>query len=110
MNLWPQALQTKHSVVIVDCAPWRELMGQHTPRAASPVEIQNGVDQLLHVHRSGSAAGLGCWNQRFYELPLLIRQVTWIWSPFHILLYRLKTSKIVTFHTRSKRPVGKSTE
>jgi len=75
MNLRPQALQTKQPVVIVNGAPRRKLVGQHTPGTAGPVQIENAIDYLLHAYLSRATAGLGWGNQRFYELPLLIRQI-----------------------------------
>jgi len=91
MNLRPHALQTKQTVVIVDGAPRWKLVRQHTPGTAGAVQIENAIDNFLHAHLSRSTAG-PCWgNQGFYELPLLIRQIAWIWRPFHIILYRQKT-------------------
>ena len=101
MNLRPQAVQTKHAIVVVDRAPGRELMRHHTPRAAGSVQIQNSVDYLSHINRPRSTAAFGRRDQRFNELPLFIRQIAGIWYPFHILLYRLKTRTMDTFHTRS---------
>ncbi len=90
MNLRPHALQTKQPVVIMDGAPRRKLVRQHTPRTAGTVQIENAIDNFLHAHLSRATAGLGWGNQGFYELPLLIRQIAWIWRPFHIILYRQK--------------------
>ena len=67
-----------------------------------PVQIENAVDYLLHAHLSRTTGGSGWRNQRFYKLPLLIRQIAWIWCSFHILLYRLKINKITTSYTRSE--------
>lgn len=92
MNLRPHALQTKQPVVIVDGAPRRKLVRQHTPGTAGTVQIENAIDNFLHAHLSRATAGLGWGNQGFYELPLLIRQIAWIWRPFHIILYRQKTA------------------
>jgi len=102
MNLWPNTLQTKEPVVIVHGSPRWKLVRQHTPRTARSVKIKDGVNHLLHVYGAGAAAGLGWRNQSFYELPLLIRKIAWIWRPFHILLHRLRTTGTPTFHTRSK--------
>jgi hypothetical protein len=92
VNLRPHALQMKQPVVIVDGAPRRKLVRQHTPGTAGTVQIENAIDNFLHAHLSRATAGLGWGNQGFYELPLLIRQIAWIWRPFHIILYRQKTA------------------
>ena len=80
------------------------LMGskRNAPGTTGPVQIENAVDYLPRARLSRRTAGSGWWNQRFYELPLLVRQIAWISCSFHILLYRLKTNKITTSHTRSK--------
>ena len=103
MNLRPQTLQTKQPAVIVDSTPGRKLVRQHSPGTAGSAEVENGVDYFLHAYRSWATARLGWRNQGFYELPLLIRQIAWIWCPFHILLYRQKTAK-QTLLTHALRP------
>lgn len=102
MNLRPQTLQAKHAAVVMHGAPGRELMCDHAPRAAHPVQIQNRIDYLSHIDLARSAAGFGWWYHWFNELPLLIRQVAGIWCSFYILSYRLKNRKLTTSHTRSK--------
>jgi hypothetical protein len=102
MNLRPQTLQTKQTVVIVNRTPGWKLMRQHTPRTTGSIEVEDGVDYFLHADRARPTAGFGWWNKWFYELPLLIRQIAWIWCPFHIYLYRLKTA-IYTLFTHALR-------
>lgn len=100
MNPRPHTFQAKAAVVIVDRAPGRELMGQHAPGAACPAEVQDSVDDLTHVNLTRATARLGRRDPGFYELPLLIRQVTGIRYPFHILAIGRKTSKRPLFtHT-----------
>jgi hypothetical protein len=102
MNPRPYALQAKPAIIIMDCAPGWKFVGQGSPGATGTVEVQDGVNNLSHVDLARSTAGFRWWNPGFYELPLLIRQITGIWCPFHILLYRLDIFITNTFHTRSK--------
>ena len=93
MNPRPDAFETEPPVIVVDRAPRQELMGQQTSRAPRTVEVEDAVDDVPHVHLMRSTARLGRGNARFYELPLLIRQIAWIWCPFHILIIGPRVSK-----------------
>ena len=86
MNLRPNTRQAKLAIVPMDRAPGREVVRQRSPGTAGTADVQDPVEDLPHVHAAGAAAGLRRWDQGFQELPLLLRQVTRIWRPFHILL------------------------
>src|SRR5262245_27451250 len=64
--------------VVIDGAFGQQIMGQHIPLAATPVEIEQCIEYLPHVHRTRApspVALLGGWNQRCQYRPLLVRQI-----------------------------------
>jgi hypothetical protein len=84
MDLDPNTFHAKSAIIVVNCSPRWKLVRQKSPCTARPVEIQDRVNDFSHTDRSGAAARFRFRDQGFYELPLLIRQVTGIWIPFHI--------------------------
>jgi hypothetical protein len=53
----------------------RKIVGQHTPGAATPENLENGVDNTSHVHTSATATSFGRWNEWFQDEPLDIVQI-----------------------------------
>jgi hypothetical protein len=52
---------------------WR--LRQYVQLAARAVEVQDGIDDLTHVHCTRAPAGLGGREKQLQEVPLIICQV-----------------------------------
>jgi len=98
VNLLPSTISAKMSVVVMHCRPWRKVVRQHPPRASGSHQVQNTVDDLPQVGSPRSPAGFSCWQQRFDQLPLFIRQITGVYFGIHTSVIGQKP----TFHTPSK--------
>src|SRR6516165_7568074 len=64
--------------VVIDGAFGQHIMGQHIPLAATPVEREQCLEYLPHVHRTRAPSPvvlLGGWNHRCQYRPLLVRQI-----------------------------------
>lgn len=103
MNPRPQPFRAEPTVVEMDRSPRGILVGHHTPRAAPPIQVQDAIDDLPHVDRPRPTTWLGWRNPGLYERPLLIRQVTGIGCPFHILVVGRKPSKWPLFTDALRR-------
>src|SRR5579864_8965830 len=64
--------------VVIDRRPGRVIMREQTPGAATAQHIQDPIEDLAHLHTSGSPSWLGWGDQRFQDGPLGIRKITGI--------------------------------
>src|SRR5713101_9658041 len=66
-------------------------MGQQTPSTSAAEQIKDPIENLPHIHASGTPAWLGRRNQRFQDGPFGIRKIACIrfhWGSF-LLTFRL---------------------
>src|SRR2546423_10688058 len=75
MNLLPGPIEAPTAVVIVDGAPGREIVGEVSPLAAGPHEVEDGVYDLANVHATSASARHGRRDQRSDASPLGIGKV-----------------------------------
>ena len=61
--------------------PLRKIVRQHSPLAASPVHVEDGVEDLASGVFGRLRARLGCWNQGFQGLPLRVGEVRRVGFP-----------------------------
>lgn len=80
---FPDTLLAPGVEVAVDGLPGREVVGQHAPGAATPQDIENGVDHFSDVHTSATAPSLGRGNEWFQDEPLDIGQITGVCFSVH---------------------------
>jgi len=67
--------------VPVDYLPGRQVAGHHAPCAATPQQVEYGIDYLSMLILRFAPGVSTSWKQRFKQLPLLIGQVARIrWS------------------------------
>src|SRR5436309_15672460 len=57
VDLLPDARPTPLPEVIIDGLPFRQIMRQHTPGAATAQYIQHGIDNGTHILTTRSASG-----------------------------------------------------
>src|SRR6476620_3192036 len=63
---------------VLDGTFGQQIVGEHSPLAATPVEIKQRIEYLPHVHRARAPAPvalLGGWDQRSQGRPLLVCQI-----------------------------------
>src|SRR5215510_7000653 len=70
--LLPRAIVSPLRKVFIDGALGQQIVWEQVPLAPCAVEVQNGVDDFAHVHRSRSPAGLRWGNKRLQDIPLII--------------------------------------
>lgn len=100
MNALPRAAELEPMAVIMHRVPERELVRQHSPRAAGAVEVEGAVDHFPHVHRAVTTTRLGGRDQRLNDRPLPIGQVRWVRHPCHTTA---TSAQIGAYHTLSHR-------
>src|SRR5260370_40783116 len=59
-------------------------MGQGSPLASSPVQVQNGIDYFAHIGGSGASTWFGGRDQWFEDPPLALAHITWVASSLHL--------------------------
>jgi len=60
---------------VIDEFPLRKIMGQHSPRAACPCNVEERVHDLAHVLGTGSSTMFLFGNERLHDRPLLVGQI-----------------------------------
>ena len=83
-DLPPNALGLPLTIVAVDGPPVREIVGQHPPRTAAPLAVQDGVDHRARRRAPIRADRPARRYQRADEPPLVIAQVGRVRSPRHL--------------------------
>ena len=86
VDLFPGPIQSPTTIVIVDRAPGREVMGQIPPLATAPHEVDDGVYHLANVHATRTTTRLGRRDQRSDAFPLGIGKVSGVSSPSHLFV------------------------
>ena len=82
MDLLPDALVPPGVEVVGDGLPGWEVMGQHTPGAAAPRQVEYRIDDLTHgVGAWSSPAAVALGEQVLDIVPLEVRQVTRVTLP-----------------------------
>lgn len=77
-----QVPSKRHSREIVICRlPGRELVREQPPGAATPNDVEDGVQDLANRVQAGSTESLGCRQKRVQTSELAVRQVGQIGSP-----------------------------
>src|SRR5260370_15230716 len=64
--------------VVIHRRPGRVIVGQQTPSASAAQHIKDPIEDLPHIHTSGSTSWLGRGNQRLKNRPFGIRKITGI--------------------------------
>ena len=76
VNLLPGPIEAPTTIVIVDRAPGREVVGEVPPLAAGPHKVEYSVDDLTDVHATSATAGHGRRDQRSDARPLGICEIS----------------------------------
>ena len=84
VDLRPGTIQPKPTIVVMDGAPWRQIMRQLTPRSTPADVVEDGVEHLAQVHRTRTATGSRRGDQAFETRPLGIGEVGRIGFSLHI--------------------------
>jgi hypothetical protein len=80
---FPDTLFAPGTEVAIHCLPGRKIVGQHAPGAATPQNIENGIDDFSHVHPSDTATSFRRWDEWFQDEPLDIVQIAGVWFSVH---------------------------
>src|ERR1044071_2238039 len=79
MNLLPNALPAPRPEVMIDRAPWWEIVRQQFPGAAAADGVVNPIDDLAAGMFGRTAARFGSGHQRLQVLPFCIREIGIVW-------------------------------
>lgn len=74
-HVLPGAVVAPLGEVVVDGALGEQVVGEHVPLAARPVEVKDGIDDLPHIHFPRPPPMTAGGNHRFEDRPLSIGQV-----------------------------------
>lgn len=61
--------------VVIDDAPWGQVVGSHAPGTPAAQQVENGMENLALRIRLGAATWFGCWHQMFDQVPFFIAEV-----------------------------------
>src|SRR6266436_3991507 len=79
------------SEVMIDTLPLGEIDRQHAPLDAPFRHIKDGIEHRAHTQGARSSTTFGGGNQIFDPLPLLVREVAWIYFFVHLhILHNLR--------------------
>src|ERR1700737_2781585 len=90
------SIMTPEVEVAPDGALGREVLGQETPLASSPQEVEDGVEDVAHRGLAGPTAG-GAGDHLLHEGPLLVGQIARVSLSSHTQLY----GREITYRTDS---------
>src|SRR5512135_765232 len=79
----PRAIDPPVTERGVDGGPLGEIMGQHPPRAAAAVDVEDAIDDVAHDHLAWPPAWLGRRDQRLKDGIRFVGQVAEVGSVFH---------------------------
>src|SRR5271167_645502 len=80
MNPLPNPERSPMPEQVVDRSPLRKVMRQLPPLTAGANHVQDRVDNPPPANRAGPPDPAGLGQQRFDQLPLLVRQIAGILS------------------------------
>src|SRR5262252_7325853 len=75
----PRATVSPLRKVFIDGALGQQVVWQQVPLAPGAIEVQESVDDVAHVHRSRSPAGLRWGKKRLQDMPLNIGEISQRW-------------------------------
>src|SRR5260370_23934551 len=75
---FPNAGVAPLAKVVIHRRPGRVIVGQQTPGASAAQHRKDPIENLPHIHTSGSTSWRGLGNQRFKDGPFGIRKITGI--------------------------------
>src|SRR6516165_6306835 len=83
VNRLPSAVKTPSPKDAINRSPLGKIVGQHSPRTAAAVDIQDRFNHTAPVDGPRRSHLARLRQQRFNQLPLLIRKIAGIMVSFH---------------------------
>ena len=81
VEVLPRSVHTPEAKVVIGGLPGWELVRQQPPRAATSNDVEDGVQDLTHWMKPGTADTPGRRQERIQAGELSIRQIGWVGSP-----------------------------
>jgi hypothetical protein len=78
MDSLPSSVVPPLLEVHVDRRKGGKVLGEHAPSAATPQDVEDGVDDRPKIGRAGSPSSLGGWKQASEVPPFRVAEVTWV--------------------------------
>ena len=75
MHPLPRSVQTPESEVVVDGLPRWEVVGQQSPGAAAPQDVEDGVEDLAQAMEARTPVGSGSGKMGLQAAPLGVGKV-----------------------------------
>jgi hypothetical protein len=74
----PRSVDAPSSEVVKDGLPRREVVGQKAPRAATPQDVEDDIEDFALIVNPGSAGGFRDGKMRLQAGPFSIGEVGWV--------------------------------
>src|SRR5690606_32550157 len=91
MDTLPRAVLLPETEVMKGNAIRRQIVRQGPPRAAIARHVEDRIEDFAATVLGRTPAGLGLGNPRLDASPLFVREVGWVWHPFHTTQFNHST-------------------